>query len=323
MRRVVCREFGPLERLQLEEAETPHAGVGEVVVAVRAAGVNFVDALLAQGLYQIKPPLPFTPGGEVAGEVAEVGAGVTRVRRGDRVLVVCGVGGFSTHLSAPESLVRTLPGSISFAQGAVIVQSYATALFALTRRIALRAGESILVLGAGGGIGLAAVDVARHLGARVIAAASSADKLAAASARGASATIDYEREDLKVRARALGGGGVDVVYDPIGGTHAQSALRALRPFGRYLVVGFASGSIPSLPANHVLLTNRSVIGIDWGAWSMQHHDENFALLDELLGLVAAGSLQPPEPSTYPLVQAAEALAALQSRRAVGKIALIP
>lgn len=323
MRRIVCRELGPLDRLTIVEEDDPVAGAGEVIVDVRAAGVNFVDALLAQGLYQIKPPLPFTPGGEVAGVVAALGAGVDDVAAGDRVIVSCGVGGFASRIAVPRALLYPLPPTLSFAQGAVIIQSYATALFALTRRTKSAAGEWMLVLGAGGGIGLAAVDVGRHLGLHVIAAASSPDKLAIASQRGAEAAIDYEREDLKSRVRAITGGGADLVYDPVGGPQAQSALRALKPFGRYLVVGFASGAIPSLPANHILLTNRSVVGIDWGAWSLMHRDENRALIDELLALVAAGELRPPEPKTYPLERAAEALSQLQSRQAAGKIALVP
>lgn len=306
----------------IEESPDPKPGRDEIVIRVRAAGVNFVDALLVQGLYQIKPPLPFTPGGEVAGEVMAVGDAVERWTVGDRVLVSCGLGAFSDRLVAPASIVRPLPEPLSFAQGAVLIQSYATALFALTRRTAVRPGEWVLVLGAGGGIGLAAVDVARHLDAHVLAAASSDDKLAAASLRGAESGVNYGREDLKRRVRDLTGGGADIVIDPVGGAIAQDALRALRPFGRYLVVGFASGSIPSLPANFVLLGNRTVVGVDWGAWSMQHREENDVLVTELLGLVNRGALHPVDPIVYPLERAADALGDLQSRRVIGKIALV-
>jgi len=314
--------FGPVEQLTIEEAPDPEPRPGEVIVAVRAAGVNFVDALLVQGLYQIKPPLPFTPGGEIAGEVVELGEGVEGLARGDRVVVSCGLGGFVERLAVPAAMARRLPGRLSFEQGATVVQSYATALFALTRRATVRPDDWVLVLGAGGGIGLAAVDVARHLGARVVAAASRADKLAAAAAMGAHAGVNYESEDLKARVREISGG-VQVVVDPVGGTYADAALRTLRGFGQYLIVGFAAGTIPSLRANLVLLTNRSAVGVDWGAWSLQHPEENHALVDELLALAAAGALHPPTPTVYPLARAAEALGMLQSRRLTGKLVLRP
>jgi len=321
MRRIVCREFGPLTDLHLESAADPIAGRDEVLIAVRAAGVSFADALLAQGLYQIKPPLPFTPGGEIAGEVIGRGSDVESVQLGDRVVVSCGVGGFTDRIAVPADMVRPLPPRLSFGQGAALLQSYATAWYALTRRIALRAAQRVLVLGAGGGVGLAAVDVARHLGAEVIAAASSPEKLAVASAAGATAVVDYSREDLKMRVRELAQGGVDVVVDPIGGAQAEPALRALRPFGHYLVVGFAAGQIPAFKANLILLQNRAVIGVDWGAWSFQQRDENRALVDAVLRLAGEGALHPPEPTAWPLEQAAQALMALSERRAVGKLVL--
>jgi NADPH2:quinone reductase len=323
MRRVVCRTFAPVEQLQIEDVPDPQPRPGEVVIAVRAAGVNFVDALLAQGLYQIKPPLPFVPGAEVAGEVVELGPGVEGIALGERVVVSCGLGGFVERIAVPAVMARRLPAALSFAQGGALVQSYATAWFALTRRVTVRRGDWVLVLGAGGGIGLASVDVARHLGARVLAAASSTEKLAAAAALGAEAGVNYEREDLKARARELSGGGVHIVVDPVGGPYADPALRALRAFGQYLVVGFAAGTIPSLRANLVLLTNRSVIGVDWGAWGLQHADENRALIDEVLALAGSGALHPTEPTTYPLADAALALAALQGRRLAGKVVLCP
>ena len=322
MRRVVCRSFAPIEHLEVEDGPDPRPQPGEVVVAVRAAGVNFVDVLLVQGLYQIKPPLPFTPGGEIAGEVVQLGAEVEDFSIGERVVVSCGLGGFVERLAVPAVLARRLPASLSFEKGAALVQSYATALYALTRRATVRPGEWVLVLGAGGGVGLAAVDVARHLGARVVAAASSPDKLAAATALGAEAGVNYEAEDLKARVREITGG-VHVVVDPVGGAYADLALRTLRAFGQYLIVGFAAGTIPSLRANLVLLSNRSAIGVDWGAWSLQHPDENRALVDEVLALAGSDALHPPAPTVYPLERAAAALAALQSRRLSGKIVLRP
>jgi len=250
--------------------------------------VNFVDGLFVQGKYQIKPPLPFTPGGEVAGDVVAIGDGVEGVAVGDRVLAMSWLGGFASHVELAAGGVVPIPGDLSYGQAAALVQSYGTMLFAMTRRMQVRAGEWVLVLGAGGGIGLAAIDVAHHLGARVIAAASSDEKLAAATKAGAEATIDYEREDLKARAREISGGGVDVVVDPVGGRFADAALRSLGWMGRYLVIGFAGGDIPALPANQVLLNNRTVVGIDWGAWTMRDAVGNRDLLAELMDLAGSG-----------------------------------
>jgi NADPH2:quinone reductase len=323
MRAVVCREFAPIDQLVLEERADPEPGPGQVVVAVRAAGVNFVDGLFVQGRYQIKPPLPFTPGGEVAGDVVAVGDGVDHVAVGDRVLAMPWLGGFASHVSVPARSAVPIPGALGYGQAAGLVQSYGTMLFSFTRRTQLAAGEWVLVLGAGGGIGLAAIDVARHLGARVIAAASSAEKLAAARAAGAEATIDYEQEDLKVRARELSEGGVDVVVDPVGGRHAEPALRSLRWMGRYLVIGFAGGDIPRLPVNQVLLNNRTLVGVDWGAWTGRDPEGNQALLAELLDLAGSGALAPVEPTEYPLDDVVGALTDLQERRVGGKVVLVP
>ena len=323
MRAVVCSEFAPVDQLRVEERPDPEPGPGQVVVAVEAAGVNFVDALFVQGAYQIKPPLPFTPGGEVAGRVAAVGEGVDGLAVGDRVLAMSWLGGFATHAVVPAPAVVPVPGGLSAGQAAGLVQSYGTMLFAFTRRMQLRAGEWVLVLGAGGGIGLAAIDLAKHLGAKVIAAASSSDKLEAATRAGADAAIAYEDEDLKARARELSGGGVDVVVDPVGGRFAEVALRSLGWMGRYLVIGFAGGAIPSLPANQVLLNNRTVVGIDWGAWTMRDPDGNRLLLDDLMALAAAGEIHPVEPTAYPLDEVVRALTDLQERRVGGKVVLVP
>jgi NADPH2:quinone reductase len=323
MRRIVCHAFGPLESLTVEDGPDPIPASHQVVVAVRAAGVNFVDALFVQGRYQIKPPTPFTPGSEVAGEVVAVGDEVADVAVGDRVVAPVGLGGFAEQVAVSATSVVPLPDGMAFARAAAMLQSYSTALFALTRRTSVVAGETVLVLGAGGGVGLAALDVARMLGLHTVAAASDEAKLAAARAAGAEHTIDYESEDLKLRARELGGGGVDVVVDPVGGAHAKPALRALGVGGRYLVIGFASGEIPRLPANHVLLNNRAVVGIDWGAWAMQNPEANQELTAELIDAVAAARLSPPEPTTYPLDGAAEALADLEARRVAGKLVLVP
>lgn len=323
MRAVVCHEFAPIDQLVIEERPDPTPGPGAVVVAVRAAGVNFVDGLFVQGKYQIKPALPFTPGGEVAGDIVAVGEGVDRLAVGDRVLAMPWLGGFASHVELAAAGVVPIPGDLSYGQAAALVQSYGTMLFSMTRRMQVRAGEWVLVLGAGGGIGLAAIDVARHLGARVIAAASSDEKLAAAVAAGAEATISYETEDLKARAREISGGGVDVVVDPVGGGFADAALRSLGWMGRYLVIGFAGGPIPALPANQVLLNNRTVVGIDWGAWTMRDPSGNRDLLDELMTLAGNGELHPVEPTEYPLIDVVRALTDLQERRATGKVVLVP
>jgi NADPH2:quinone reductase len=324
MRRVVCREFGAPDRLVLEDVPDPQPGPGEVLVGVRAAGVSFVDGLMVGGSYQVKPPLPFTPGLTVAGEVLETGDGVSGLPHGSRV-VGCSfdLGGYASHRVLPAQVIVPLPDAVTYAVAATAVESYATILFALTRRATLRPGEWVLVLGAGGGIGLAAVDVARSLGARVIAAASSQAKRAAAISAGAEVAVDYEIEDLKARVRALTGAGADMVVDPVGDRFAEPALRCLRGFGRYLVIGFAGGSIPRLPLNHVLLDNRTLVGVDWGAWSRRDPEDNQALVADLLDRVATGRLHPVVPTAYPLERAAEALNMLAGRRVTGKLTLLP
>jgi NADPH2:quinone reductase len=323
MRTVVCNELGPLGGLAIEERGEPTPGEGQVVVDVRAAGVNFVDGLLCQGRYQIKPPIPFVPGGEIAGEVSAVGSGVTGVSIGDRVIAFTGFGGFAEQVVISAPTLVTMPDALGFGQAATLIQSYGTILFALTRRTSIKPGEWVLVLGAGGGVGLAAIDVARALGARVIAAASTKEKLDMAVAMGAEATIAYEDEDLKVRARELSGGGVDVVIDPVGGRHSEPALRATGPFGRFCVIGFASGPIAPVPLNQVLLNNRTVVGVDWGAWTFRDPIGNRRLLDELMGLISDGQLHPTVPSEYPLDQASSVMSGLIDRTLAGKVVLIP
>jgi NADPH2:quinone reductase len=323
VRVVVCKELGPLDAVVVEERATPVPGPGQAVVDVRAAGVNFVDGLICQGRYQMKPAVPYVPGGEIAGVVSAVGDGVTRVKVGDRVMAMTGFGAFAEQVAVAASSLDSVPDALGFSQAAAFIQSYCTAWFALARRTTVSEGEWVLVLGAGGGIGLAAVDVALELGARVVAAASSSEKLEAARRMGAHATVEYEEEDLKSRVRELTDGGADVVVDPVGGRHSEPALRATRAFGRFCVIGFASGPIAAIPLNHVLLNNRTVVGVDWGAWAMTDPGGHRAMLDELIEMVQSGRLHPVEPTERPLDDAAEVMAALIDRTVAGKVVLVP
>ena len=323
MRVVVCNELGSLDNVVIEERDPPTPGAGQVVVEVRAAGLNYVDGLLCQGRYQMKPPVPFFPGGEIAGVVGEVGPGVNGIKAGDKVMALTGFGAFAEQVALSAASIVPMPSVLSFAQAAAFIQSYSTAWFTLARRTSVAEREWVLVLGAGGGIGLAAVDIGVALGARVVAAASSEDKLAAAMAIGAHGSVAYEHEDLKTRVRELTDGGADVVVDPVGGRHSEPALRATRVFGRFCVIGFASGSIPSLPLNQVLLNNRAVIGVDWGAWAMQNPDANRAMLTDLVTMTEDGRLHPVEPEQRPLASAAAAMQALIDRAVGGKVVLVP
>ncbi len=322
VRRVVCSEYGPPASLQILEEPDPTAGPGRVVVAVDAVGVNYADALTVAGTYQIKIPLPFTPGMEMAGTIVELGDGVEGLTVGDRVLGMT-FGAYASHVVVPASALTRVPDNLELHRAAGLVQSYCTMWFALTRRMTVEPGQTVLVLGAGGGIGLASVDVAAALGARVIAAASSAEKLDLARAAGATDVINYTTEDLKVRAKELSGGGVDVVVDPVGGPMAEPALRATGWNGTFLVIGFAGGGIPKLPANLVLLNNRTLVGVDWGAWTGRDPAGQHALLDEILAAVAAGRLHPPEPHRARLDDAGAVLQALLDRQLVGKTVLVP
>lgn len=323
MRSVICRELTGPDGLVVEELPSRDCPATGVRITVRAAGLNYVDALFTQGRYQIKPPLPFTPGSEISGEIVEVGTAVEGWMVGDRVAASVGLGGFTSEMVLDPSQLIRIPDATTYGQAATMIQSYATAWFTLTRRVAVQRGESVVVLGAAGGVGLAAVDVALALGAVPIAVASTDEKLAICVERGANQTINYSDEDLKSRMRELTGGGADVVVDPVGGPHTEAALRGLGIFGRLAVIGFAAGDIPSIPTNQVLLRNRSVVGIDWGAWAMTFPDENRMLIEEIMAAVEAGTLDPTEPATYPLERVGEALNDLLGRRVTGKAALVP
>ena len=307
----------------VEQLKTPACPDDRVRVHVWASGLNYVDALFVQGRYQIKPALQFIPGSEVAGEITELGSAVTGWEVGDRVFASIGLGGFADEVVLNPRQLIPIPDRLSSGQAATMTQSYATSWFCMTRRTVVQPGEWVVVLGAGGGIGLAVIDVARALGAKVIAAASDDGKLRLCIERGAHGVINYATEDLKSRIRELTDGGADVVIDPVGGRLAESALRALGTGGRFLVVGFASGDIPQLPANQILLRNRQVIGVDWGAWAMSDPDANATLLGEVIAAVEDGSLTPIEPISYPMADAGRALRDLLDRRLTGKACLVP
>ncbi|WP_436794749.1 NADPH:quinone oxidoreductase family protein [Actinospongicola halichondriae] len=323
MRAVVCNELGPPSSLVVEERPDLEPSAGQVIVDVEAAGVNYVDGLFVAGEYQIKPPLPFVPGNEVAGTISAVADDVTRWKVGDRVLASVGLGGFASAVATTPDALAHVPDQMSSAAAAAFTQSYCTVAFALGRRSALSSGESLLVLGAAGGVGIAAIQYGKALGATVIAAASSDERLERCTVAGADETINYSEVDLKTAARELSGGGVDVVFDPVGHDLTEPALRAMGEFGRLCVIGFARGDIPKLPTNQVLLRNRSVVGVDWGAWAMGHGREQRVLLSDTLAMVETGRLTPPEPTSYPLDRVGDALSDLLEHRLVGKAVLVP
>ena len=322
MKTLVVNELGSLDAMTILEMDDAPLVEGTVRVDVLACGLNYVDSLMIEGKYQIKPPVPYRPGSEIVGRITEIGPNVAGLSVGQRVFVPIGTGGFSDSAVVPAARALPIPDSLSDGQGATFMQSYLTAWFAFHHRAAIQEGDTMLVLGAGGGVGLAAVDLAVSMGVKVIAAASSAEKRQLALDRGAFAAIDVLNEDVKARARELAQNQLDIVYDPVGGDLAEQCLRALAPGGQYLVVGFVAG-IPRLPANHVLLTNRTVVGIDWGAWMLRNQPANARMLVEVMAEIAAGKLHPVEPMSYPMSRAADAMRDLQNRKIAGKVALVP
>ena len=324
MQVVVCNQVGSLDQLVVEERPSPDLYPTCVRIAVTACGVNYVDALFVQGKYQIKPPTPFIPGMEIVGRVTEVAGDVAGINVGDRVFANIGLGGYVSEAVVAASRVVVLPESLTDGQAATFMQSYLTGWFALVERARVEACKWLLVLGGGGGVGLAAVDLGHALGLRVIAVASTDEKRALATARGADAVIDstLSANEIKDQAKQISGGGVDYIYDPVGGEVGETCLRALTDDGQYLVIGFVAG-IPMLPANQVLLRNRRITGVDWGAWAMKNPDLNNANLARVLELIDNGKLSPVEPVTYPLRNAAQALTDIQARKIAGKVALIP
>ncbi|MGH8689966.1 MAG: NADPH:quinone oxidoreductase family protein [Burkholderiales bacterium] len=322
MKAVLCKQFGPPESLVLEELASPRAGAGEVVVSVKAASVNFPDVLIIQNKYQFKPPLPFSPGSELAGVVKEVGAGVQDVKPGDRVMAFTTYGAFAEEVKTEASRLIPLPEKMDFVTGAAFLLTYATTDHALRDRGALAAGETLLVLGAAGGVGLAAVEIGKVLGARVIACASSEDKLAVCRSHGADATINYASEDLRERIKTLTDGrGVDVVYDAVGGPYSEPAFRSIAWRGRHLVVGFAAGEIPKLPLNLALLKGAAAVGVFWGDFARREPKRFAASVEQLTKWFAEGRLKPHVSQTLPLEKAAEALKLMAARQVKGKLVL--
>ncbi|HTD38326.1 MAG TPA: NADPH:quinone oxidoreductase family protein [Candidatus Limnocylindrales bacterium] len=317
MRAIVCRAYGPPESLVLDDVPDPQPGPGQVVIDVHAAGVNFPDVLLIQGKYQVKPPLPFSPGVEVAGVVARVGEGVRDLRAGDRV--AAGVmGGFAEKALANAATTIALPDAVDFVTAAGMVLTYGTAYHALVDRAALREDEWLYVSGGGGGVGTAAVDLAKALGARVVAGASSDAKRDAAARAGADVVLDAGAPDLADAIKSATGGGIDVATDNVGGEQFDAALRAAKRDARLLVVGFAGGTIPQIPANRILLKELDVRGVYWGDWTARNPERNAANFDAMFDLMAEGRLHPRVDATYAFADAPRAIADLMERRLVGK-----
>ncbi len=321
-RAVLCRELGPPERLALEDLPSRPLGEGEVRVALHACGVNFPDILMVAGTYQFKPPLPFTPGMESAGEVTELGPGVDGLRFGDKVITMQRQGGYAEEIVLPAAQLVPLPQGFSFVEGATFMVGYKTAYHALVQRAQLQPGETLLVHGAAGGVGLAAVEIGKGLGATVIATASSEEKLAVARARGADHAINYARENFVDAVKSMtGGAGADVIYDPVGGDVFTQSLRCIAWGGRLLIIGFAGGTIPGVAANRVLIKGCSVIGVRAGEAGRRDPASGKAVLDALISLAGAGKLKPHVSHVLPLERFAEALELLSGRKAIGRVAL--
>jgi NADPH2:quinone reductase len=322
MKAVLCKAYGPPESLVVEDVPSAQPAAGEVVIAVKAASVNFPDVLIIENKYQFKPPLPFSPGSEVAGVVKSVGDGVTNVARGDSVMALTLYGGFAEEVKTEARRVLPLPDGMDFANAAAFGLTYATSHVALVDRGEMKAGETLLVLGAAGGVGIAAIEIGKVLGARVIACASTGEKLAVCREHGADETINYATEDLRERIKALtGGAGVDVVCDPVGGQYTEPALRSLAWRGRLLVVGFAAGEIPKIPLNLTLLKGCSIVGVFWGEFARREPERFADTMRDLGRWFAEGKIRPHISATFPLERAAEALRMMANRKVTGKVVL--
>lgn len=322
MKAILCKEYGPAETLVIEDVPSPEVKGRGVKVRVKAAGLNFPDTLIIENKYQLKPSLPFSPGGEMAGEVIEVGDKVTRFKVGDRVAGLTGYGAFAEEVIVPEQNLLPVPDGMSDEKAAAFTMVYGTSYYALKQRGNLQPGETLLVLGASGGVGLATVELGKAMGAKVIAAASSAEKLAVAKEAGADELINYTEEPLKNAVKKLTHSkGVDVIYDPVGGDFTEQALRAMGWNGRHLIIGFAAGDIPKIPANLTLLKGCSVVGVFWGSFTQREPEASAQNMMELMKLYAQGKIDPKISAVYDFEDYAEALGALTGRKATGKVVL--
>ena len=321
MRAILCKELGPANTLVIDDIPSPEPGKGQVKVRVKAAGLNFPDTLIIEGKYQIKPELPFSPGGEMAGEVLAVGEGVQRFQAGQRVMGLTGYGAFAEEILVPENQLIPVPDGMNDHTAAAFSMVYGTSYHALKQRANIQPGETLLVLGASGGVGLAAVELGKAMGATVIAAASSAEKLAVAKEAGADDLINYAEEDLKDALKQRYPKGVDVIYDPVGDKFTEAAIRNMAWNGRLLIVGFAAGDIPKIPANLALLKGCSIVGVFWGAFTQKEPQTNIQNIMELMQLFNQGKINPRISQVFPFEEYEQALAALTSRTAKGKVVL--
>ena len=324
MKAILCSQWCEPDQLTYGDIPEPTAGPGEVVIAVKAAALNFFDILMVQGKYQSKPPFPFSPAAEISGVIDSVGDGVTDLKVGDRVMASCGHNGAREKVAVATSAVIKIPDKLDYDRAAGIIIIYGTTLHALEDRAQAKPGETLAVLGAAGGTGLAACELGNLMGLKVIACASSDEKLAFCKAHGASLTLNYAKDDLKEGLRKLTDGkGVDIIYDPVGGSYTEAALRSIAWEGRFLVIGFAAGEIPKLPLNLALLKSCDVRGVFWGAWTLRNPEKNRASLQKLVAWTAEGKLSSHVHATFPLARAADAMAVLSSRKAMGKVILHP
>jgi NADPH:quinone reductase len=322
MKAVVCKEFGPPESLVVEEIPDPEPGPGQVVIDVHACGLNFPDVLIIQDKYQFKPPRPFAPGHEVAGDVVEVGEGVTGYKVGDRVIGAIGSGGYATEAVIDQGQLLPMPGNMSYEDGAAFTMTYGTSYYALKQRSSMKPGETLLVTGASGGVGLTAVELGALMGLKVIAAVGSDEKAEITKRYGATMFVNYTKEKMRDKVKELtGGNGADIIYDAVGGDAFEESARCIAWYGRLLVVGFAAGRIPSLPANLALLKSCDVRGVFYGAWRAREPVEARKNFDELLAWYAQGRLKPHISMRFPLEKSPDAMNALLSRKATGKVVL--
>ncbi len=324
MKAIVCNAWGLPDTLVIEELPDAVPGPGQLAIEIRAAGVNFPDVLIIQNKYQFKPALPFTPGSELAGIVLAVGEGVTRYKAGDEVIAFSAQGAFAQQIVVAANAVMPMPAGMDFDIAAAITLTYGTSHHAVVDRAQLKAGETMLVLGAAGGVGLAAIEIGKALGARVIAAASSDEKLAVCREHGADLTINYSTEDLRGAIKAATDGkGPDVIYDPVGGSYTEPAFRSIGWRGRYLVVGFANGDIPALPLNLMLLKGASLVGVFWGEFAKREPKANASAMQQLLGWLADGTIKPRISGRYALAETAQALNDMAARKVMGKVVIKP